>query len=87
MAWKKLIVEQYSKLAAAHKLFAAFMKFLIMSNIEVIDKPASTYCFTNPDFLVLCWIYFRFEPLQQFPHPFLSVFYTYEAQCNLQENT
>ena len=74
MARKKLIVEPYSKLAAAHKLFATFMKFLIMSKIEVIDKSASTYCFTNPDFLLLCWIYFRLEALQQFPHPFLSVF-------------
>ena len=74
MARKKLIVEPYSKLAAAHKLFATFMKFLIMSKIEIIDKSASTYCFTNPDFLPLCWIYFRLEALQQFPHPFLSVF-------------
>ena len=64
MARKKLIVEPYSKLAAAHKLFATFMKFLIMSKIEVIDKSASTYCFTNPDFLLLCWIYFRLEALQ-----------------------
>lgn len=79
MAWKILIVEPYSKLAAAHKLFATFMKLLIMSKIEVIDKSASTYCFTNPDFLLLCRIYFRLEALQQFPHPFLSVFYTYEA--------
>ena len=79
MARKILIVEPYSKLTAAHKLSATFMKFLIMSKIEVIDKSASTYCFTNPDFLPLCWIYFRLETLQQFPHPFLSVFYTYEA--------
>ena len=79
MARKILIVQPYSKLAAAHKLFATFMKLLIMSEIEVIDKSASTYCFTNPDFLLLCWIYFRLEALQQFPHPFLSVFYTYEA--------
>ena len=79
MVRKIFIVEPYSKLAAAHKLFATFMKFLIMSKIEVIDKSASTYCFTNPDFLLLCWIYFRLEALQQFPHPFLSVFYTYEA--------
>ena len=79
MARKILIVEPYSKLAAAHKLFATFMKLLIMSKIEVIDKSASTYCFTNPDFLLLCRIYFRLEALQQFPHPFLSVFYTYEA--------
>ena len=74
MARKILIVKPYSKLAAAHKLFATFMKLLIMSKIEVIDKSASTYCFTNPDFLLLCWIYFRLEALQQFPHPFLSVF-------------
>ena len=87
MAQKKLIVKPYSKLIAAHKLFATFMKLLIMSKIEIIDKSASTYCFTNPDFLLLCWIYFRLEALQQFPHPFLSVFYTYEALCNLQENT
>ena len=87
MARKKLIVEPYSELAAAHKLSATFMKFLIMSKIEVIDKSASTYCFTNPDFLLLCRINFRFEALQQFPHPFLSFFYTYEALCNLQENT
>ena len=79
MARKILIVQPYSKLAAAHKLFATFMKLLLMSKIEVIDKSASTYCFTNPDFLLLCWIYFRLEALQQFPHPFLSVFYTYEA--------
>ncbi len=79
MAQKKLIIEPYSKLAAAHKLFATFIKFLIMSKIKVIDKSASTYCFTNFDFLVLCGIYFRFEALQQFPHPFLSVFYTYET--------
>ena len=71
MARKILIVKPYSKLAAAHKLFATFMKLLIMSKIEVIDKSASTYCFTNPDFLLLCWIYFRLEALQQFPHPFL----------------
>ena len=63
MIRKKLIVKPYSKLAAAHILFAAFMKLLIMSKIEVIDKSASTYCFTNPDFLLLCWIYFRFEAL------------------------
>ena len=87
MAQKKLIVKPYSKLAAAHKLFATFMKLLIMSEIEVIDKSASTYCFTNLDFLLFCWIYFRLEALQQFPHPFLSVFYTYEAHCSLQENT
>ena len=87
MARKKLIVEPYSKLAAAHKLFATFMKFLIMSKIEVIDKSASTYCFTNLDFLLVCRIYFRLEALQQFPHPFLSVFYTYEALCSLHENT
>ena len=79
MARKILIVKPYSRLAAAHKLFATFMKLLIMSKIEVIDKSASTYCFTNLDFLLLCRIYFRFEALQQFPHPFLSVFYTYEA--------
>ena len=71
---KILIVEPYSKLAAAHKIFATFMKLLIMSKIEVIYKSASTYCFKNPDFLLLCWIYFRHDPLQQFPHPFLSVF-------------
>ena len=87
MARKKLIVEPYSKLTAAHKLFVTFMKLLIMSKIKVIDKSASTYCFTNLDFLLLCRIYFRFEALQQCPHPFLSVFYTYEALCNLQENT
>ena len=81
MAWKKLIVEPYSKLATAHKFFSIFMKLLIMSKIEVIDKSASTYCFTNPAFLLLCWIYFRFETLQQFPHPFLSVFYTYDTAC------
>ena len=75
MARKKLIVEPYSELATAHKLFATFMKLLIMSKIEVIDKSASTYCFTNPDFLLLCRIYFRLEALQQFPHPFLSVFF------------
>ena len=80
MARKKLIVEPYSKLAAAHKLFATFMKLLIMSKIEVIDKSASTYSFTNPDFLLLCRIYFRLEALQQFSHPFLSIFYTYEDQ-------
>ena len=74
MIRKKLIVEPYSKLAAAHKLFATFMKLLIMSKIEVIDKSASTYCFTNLDFLVLCWIYFRLEALQQCPHLFLSAF-------------
>ena len=79
MIRKILIVKPNSKLAAAHKLFATFMKLLIMSKIEVIDKSASTYCFTNPDFLLLCWIYFRLEALQQFPHPFLLVFYTYEA--------
>lgn len=79
MTRKILIVKPYSKLTAAHKLFATFMKLLIMSKIEIIDKSASTYCFTNPDFLLLCWIYFRLEALQQFPHPFLSVFYTYEA--------
>ena len=78
MSWKILIVKPYSKLAAAHKLLASFIKLLIMSKIEVIDKSASTNCFTNPDFLLLCWIYFRFEALQQFSHPFLSVFYTYE---------
>ena len=79
MARKKLIVEPYSKLTAAHKLSATFMKLLIMSKIEIIDKSASTYCFTNFDFLVLCRSLFRLEALQQFPHPFLSVFYTYEA--------
>ena len=72
MARKKLIVEPYAKLAAAHKLFATFMKLLIMSKIEVIDKSASTYCFTNLDFLLICRIYFRLEALQQCPHPFLS---------------
>ena len=87
MARKKLIVKPYSKLAAAHKLFATFMKLLIMSKIEIIDKSASTYCFTNLDFLLLCRIYFRLEALQQFPHPFLSFFYTYEAHYSLQENT
>ena len=87
MARKKLIVEPYSKLDAAHKFFSIFMKLLIMSKIEVIDKSASTYCFTNLDFLLVCRIYFRLEALQQFPHPFLSFFYTYEALCNLQENT
>ena len=74
MARKILVVKPYPESAAAHKLFATFMKLLIMSKIEVIDKSASTYCFTNPDFLLLCWIYFRLEALQQFPHPFLSVF-------------
>ena len=74
MARKILIVKPYSKLAAAHKLFATFMKLLIMSKIEVIDKSASTYCFTNPDFLLLCRIYFRLEALQQFPHPLLQFF-------------
>ncbi len=75
MTRKILIVKPNSKLTAAHKLFATFMKLLIMSKIEVIDKSASTYCFTNPDFLLLCRIYFRLEALQQFPHPFLSVFF------------
>ena len=79
MVWKILIVKPYSKLAAAHKLLPIFMKLLIMSKIEVINKSASTYCFTNLYFLILCRIYFRLETLQQFPHPFLSVFYTYEA--------
>ena len=79
MARKILIVEPYSKLTAAHKLSATFMKFLIMSKIEVIDKSASTYCFMNLDFLLLCRIYFRLKALQQFPQPFLSVLYTYEA--------
>ena len=79
MTRKILIVEPYSKLATAHKLFATFMKLLIMSKIEVIYKSASPYRFTNSDFLLLYWIYFRLEALQQFPHPFLSVFYTYEA--------
>ena len=74
MSWKILIVKPNSKLGAAHKLLPIFMKLLIMSKIEVIDKSASTYCFTNLDFLLLCWIYFRLEALQQFPHPFLSVF-------------
>ena len=78
MARKILIVEPYSKLAAAHKLFASFMKLLIMSKIEVIDKSASTYRFTNLDFLLVCRIYFRLEALKQFPHLFLSVFYTYK---------
>ena len=87
MARKILVVKPYPESAAAHKLFATFMKLLIMSKIEIIDKSASTYCFTNPDFLPLCWIYFRPEALQQFPHPFLSVFYTYEALYSLQENT
>ena len=40
MVWKILIVKPYSKLGAAHKLFATFMKLLIMSKIEVIDKSA-----------------------------------------------
>ena len=74
MAQKKLIVKPYPELDAAHKLFATFMKLLIMSKIEVIDKSASTYCFTNPDFLLFCWIYFRLEALQQFPHPFYQFF-------------
>ena len=74
MARKILIVEPYSKLTAAHKLSATFMKFLIMSKIEVIDKSASTYCFTSLYFLLLCWIYFRLEAFQQFPQPFLSFF-------------
>ena len=87
MTRKILVVKPYSKLAAAHKLFATFMKLLIMSKIEIIDKSASTYCFTNLDFLLLCRIYFRLETLQQFPHPFLSVFYTYKTLCSLQENT
>ena len=87
MTRKKLIVEPYSELTAAHKLLASFMKFLIMIKIEVIDKSASTYCFTNLDVLLLCRVYFRFEALQQCPHPFLSVFYTYEALCSLQEST
>ena len=78
MTRKILIVEPYSKLAAAHKLFASFMKLLIMSKIEVIDKSASTYRFTNFDFLLFCRIYFRLEALKQFPHLFLSVFYTYK---------
>ena len=71
MARKILIVKPYSKLAAAHILFATFMKLLIMSKVEVIDKSASTYCFTNFDFLLFCRIYFRLEALQQFSHPFL----------------
>ena len=79
MTRKILIVEPYSKLATAHKLFATFMKLLIMSKIEVIYKSASPYRFTNSDFLLLCRIYFRLEALQQFPHPFLSVFYTCEV--------
>ena len=33
------------------------MKLLIMSKIEVIDKSASTYCFMNLDFLLLCRIF------------------------------
>ena len=76
MVRKILIVKPYPELAAAHKLFPIFMKLRIMSKIEVIDKSASTYRFTNLDFLLLCRIYFRLEALQQFPHPFLSVFYT-----------
>ena len=74
MIRKILVVKPYPESAAAHKLFATFMKLLIMSKIEVIDKSASTYRFTNPDFLLLCWIYFHLKALQQFPHPFLSVF-------------
>ena len=53
MAQKKLIVKPYYKLAAAHKLFATFMKLLIMSKIEVIDKSASSYCLTDLDLLFL----------------------------------
>ena len=74
MVWKILIVKPYSKLGAAHKLLPIFMKLLIMSKIEVIDKSASTYCFTNLYFLLLCRIYFRLETLHQFPQPFLSFF-------------
>ena len=40
MARKKLIVKPYSKLTAAHKLFATFMKLLIMSKIERDEKIA-----------------------------------------------
>ena len=79
MVWKILIVKPNSKLGAAHKLLPIFMKLLIMSKIEVIDKSASTYCFTNLYFLLLCRIYFRLETLLQFTHPFLSFFYTYDA--------
>ena len=63
MVWKILIVKPDSKLVTAHKLFPIFMKFLIMSKIEVIDKSTSTCCFMNSDFLFLCRIYFRFEAL------------------------
>ena len=52
MIRKKLIVKPYSKLAAAHKLSATFMKFLIMSKIEVIDKSTSSYRFANLDLLL-----------------------------------
>ena len=51
--------------------------FAIVSNGKTyknINKSASTYCFTNPDFLLICRIYFRLEALQQFPHPFLQFF-------------
>ena len=40
MSWKILIVKPNSKLGAAHKLLPIFMKLLIMSKIEVIDKSA-----------------------------------------------
>ena len=63
MVRKILIVKPDSKFATTHKPFPIFVKFLIMSKIEVIDKSTSSYCFIDPDFLFFCRIDFRFEAL------------------------
>ena len=53
MLWKIFIIKPDSELIAAHKFFAIIIKFFIMSKIEVVDKPASSYCLTDLDLLFL----------------------------------
>ena len=43
------------------------------TEIEIVDVSTSADSLVNLDFLLDCRIYFRFEALEQFPHPFLSL--------------
>ena len=63
MVWKILVVKPDTKRFTTHKLFAIIIKFFIMSKIEVIDVPTSSYRLAYLDFLLFCWIYFRLEAL------------------------
>ena len=60
---KIFIVQPDTKQFSAHKWFAFFEKFFIMSKVEIVDVSTRSDCLTYLDFLFLCRIHFCFEAL------------------------